>query len=118
MIPTKHADTVTQALDILDAKNPPPSVADASARIRRVVLTHAGDETTFNPMDFTESDLSEAIKVFEAAGRKDVSGFDGATRAAQDEFRQAMNEAQEQRHRVKARINLVVQLIVAAAKRV
>ncbi len=117
MIPTKLANTMTQALDALDAKSPPDIVADAAARVRRVATTYAADETSFNPVDFTESDLSEATKVFEAAARKQINGFDGAIEGFLGEFRDAMNKAEGQKDRIKARVTLVVQEIATAAKR-
>jgi hypothetical protein len=117
MIPTKLADMMTQALDALDAKGPPGILADASARMRRVATTYAADETSFNPVDFTESDLSEATKVFELAARKHVAGFDGAIADFLTEFRSAMNTAEGQKDRIKARVTLVVQEVATAAKR-
>lgn len=117
MIPSKHADTIQQALDILSAKEPPAAVVSAIERLKRVVDTYAGDDTTFNPVDFTESDLSEAIKVFEAAVRKEVDGYTMAARAAQEKFRTAMNNAEEQKDRIKCRTTLIVELIVVAAKK-
>ena len=62
--------------------------------MRRVATTYATDEATFNPVDFTESDLSEATKVFEAAARKHVTGFDGAIGSYLSDFRAAMNTAE------------------------
>lgn len=117
MIPSKHADTVQQALDILITKEPPTAVTAAVERLKHVVKTHAGDDTTFNPVDFTESDLSEAIKVFESAARKEIDGYTFGAQRAQEKFRSAMNDAVEQKDRIKCRVTLVVELVVAAAKK-
>lgn len=117
MIPSKHADTVQQALDILVAKNPPTAVQNAIDRLKRVVATHAGDDTSYNPVDFTESDLSEAIKVFESAARKEIDGYALNVKAAQEKFRSAMNDAVEQKERIKCRTTLIVEMVVAVAKK-
>lgn len=117
MIPSKHADTVQQALDILMSKDPPAPVVAAIERLQRVVKTHAGDDTSFNPVDFTESDLSEAIKVFESAARKEIDGYALAAQSAQEKFRSAMNDAVEQKDRIKCRTTLIVEIIVVAAKK-
>lgn len=117
MIPSKHADTVQQALDILIAKKPPQNVASAVERLKKVVATHAGDDTSFNPVDFTESDLSEAIKVFESAARKEIDGYALNIQPAQEKFRAGMNNAVEQKERIKCRTTLIVEMVVAAAKK-
>jgi len=117
MIPSKHADTVQQALDILTSKSPPTAVQAAVDRMKRVVTTYAGDDTTFNPVDFTESDLSEAIKVFESAARKEIDGYVHAAQPAQDKFRTAMNEALDQKERIKCRTTLIVEMVVVVAKK-
>lgn len=117
MIPSKHADTVQQALDILVAKKPPTAVQAGIDRLKRVIATYAGDDTTFNPVDFTESDLSEAIKVFESAARKEIDGYALAIRPVQDKFRSAMNTAMDQKERIKCRTTLIVEMVVVVAKK-
>ena len=116
MIPSKQADTVTQALDILSQRNPPAEVAAAVERLKRVVATHAGDADAFVPVDFTESDLNEAMRVFEAAARKEISGYVEATRTANQTFRTNMNHANDQKERVKCRTTLIVHQVVAVVK--
>lgn len=116
MISSNMAETTTKALDLLIAKNPPKGVADAVMRLQRVVKTYAADDGAFNPVDFTESDLSEATRVFEAAARKDLSGYDTAARSAHASFRAGMNEAHDSKDRTKCRVTLIVDLAVAVAK--
>jgi len=117
MIPIKHAETVDQALDILAQKNPSAELKAAIDRLKRVVSTYAGDEGAFVPVDFTESDLNEATRVFEAAARKEVTGYAGATVVAQRTFREAMNKAEGQQGRIKCRTTLIVELVVSVAKK-
>lgn len=117
MIPSKQADTVNQALHILSQRNPPAEVAAAVERLQRVVATYAGDDDTFVPVDFTESDLNEAMRVFETAARKEVSGYMEATKSAHQTFRTGMNHAVDQKERVKCRTTLIVEVVVAVAKK-
>lgn len=117
MIPSKTADTMDQALDLLLAKKPSGALKDAIARFKRVISTYAGDEDAFVPVDFTESDLGEGLRVFEAAARKDVRGYDEATRAAHKSFRDGMNLAQDQKQRIKCRTTLIVELTVVVVKK-
>lgn len=117
MIPSKTAETMGQALDILAAKNPSGGVKDAIAGFKRVIATYAGDADAFVPVDFTESDLGEGLRVFEAAARKDVSGYEGATRVPHKTFREGMNMAQDQKQRIKCRTTLILELIVVVVKK-
>ena len=117
MIPSKTAETMDQALDALAAKNPSGSIKDAISRFKRVIATYAGDDDAFVPVDFTESDLGEGIRVFEAAARKEISGYGEATRAAMKSFRDGMNLAQDQKQRIKCRTTLIVELVVAVIKK-
>ena len=117
MIPSKQADTVNQALDILSQRNPPGEVAAAVERLKRVVATHAGDADAFVPVDFTESDLNEAMRVFEAAARKEISGYIEATKTANQTFRSKMNAAVDQKERVKCRTTLIVEQVVVVVRK-
>ena len=117
MIPSKTADTMNQALDVLAAKNPSGAIKDAIARFKRVIDTYGGGADAFVPVDFTESDLGEGIRVFEAAARKEISGYGEATRAAMKSFRDGMNLAKDQKERTKCRTTLIVELVVAVIKK-
>lgn len=117
MIPSKTAETVDQALDMLAAKDPHPEVMAAVERMKRIIATYAGDEDAFVPVDFTESDLSEGTRVFEAAARKHINGYGEAIRPATKAFRDGMNMAHTSKERTKCRTTLIVALIVAVVKK-
>ena len=118
MIPSDLADTTTQALDTLVAQNPPNSIGEAVKRLKQVVSAYTGDDDAFNPVDFTESDLSEGTKIFESAARKEVGGYFEATRSAHSAFRAGMNKAQGSRERTKCRATQIIDLAAVVAEKI
>ena len=117
MIPSSIAESTIQALDGLAEKGPPNNIAQAVERVKKVVDNNTAEEGAFSPIDFTESDLSEAIKVFEAAARKDLDGSDTEARSAHATFRGGMNQARDADDRTKCRTTLIVDLAAAIAKK-
>ena len=117
MIPSDLADTTTQALESLADKTPPKQVAEAVNRLKRVVTMYASDGEEFNPVDFTESDLSEGTKVFEEAARKEVDNYFSAARDAHAIFRGGMNVAQDSKDRTKCRVTLITDLAGVVAEK-
>ncbi|NKB44424.1 MAG: hypothetical protein GKS03_09130 [Alphaproteobacteria bacterium] len=117
MIPSKTAETVDKALDLLLEKDPHPEIIAAVERLKRIIATYAGDDDAFVPVDFTESDLSEGTRVFEGAGRKHINGYGEATRSATRTFRDGMNMAHTSKERTKCRTTLIVELLVAVVKK-